>query len=139
MVNLRSLLQDILSELSSKIISFQMELHLLIIRAESSGYLRSIESLRTCIMASHCPFFKNNSLLLFGAILSHKEFNHMLQNSFQNINKISSKIDQAHCSISIRIMRSPLSQRFQLFSHNKPAKVENNLNSFQTVFKIDRN
>ena len=35
-MNLRSLLQDILSEVSSKIISFQMELHLLITWAEIS-------------------------------------------------------------------------------------------------------
>ena len=58
----------------------------------------------------------------------------MLTNSFQNFDKISSKIDQAHCSISLRIMRSPLSQIFPHFLHNKPAKVENNLKSFQTVF-----
>ena len=31
-------------------------------------------------------------------------------------------------------MRSPLSQNCQHFLHNKPAKVENNLKSFQTVF-----
>ena len=35
-MNLRSLLQDILGEVSFKIISFQMELHLLITWAESS-------------------------------------------------------------------------------------------------------
>ena len=35
-MDLRSLLQDILSEVSSKIISFQMELHLLNTWAESS-------------------------------------------------------------------------------------------------------
>ena len=79
-----------------------------------------------------CPFFKNISLLFFGAFRSQKDFNHMLTNSFQNFNKISSKI--AHCSISIRIMRSPLSQSFPHFLHNKPYKVENNLKSFQTVF-----
>ena len=59
------------------------------------------------------------------------------QKSFQNFNKTNSKIDQAHCSISIRIMRSTLSQRFQHFLYNKPVKVENNLKSFQTVFIID--
>ena len=52
-MNLRSLLQDILSEVSSRIISFQMRLHLLITLVKSSEYLRFIESLRTCIMASH--------------------------------------------------------------------------------------
>ena len=51
-MDLRSLLQDILGEVSSKIISFQMELQLLIIWAMSSDYSRFIESLRTCIMAS---------------------------------------------------------------------------------------
>ena len=51
-MNLRSLLQDILSEVSSKIISFQMELHLLITLVRSSDYFRFIESLRTSIMAS---------------------------------------------------------------------------------------
>ena len=61
----------------------------------------------------------------------------MLTKSFQNFNKISSKIDQAHCSTSIRIMRRPLSQRFQHLLNNNPAKVENNLKSFQTVFMPD--
>ena len=58
----------------------------------------------------------------------------MLTNSFHNSTKLVQNSDQAHCSISIRIMRNPLSQRFQHFLHNKPAKVENNLKSFQTVF-----
>ena len=58
----------------------------------------------------------------------------MLANFFQNFNKVSSKIDQAHCSISIRKMRSLLSQTFTHIFHNKPVKVENNLKSFQTVF-----
>ena len=35
-MNLRSLIQDILSEVSSKIISFQIELHLLIIWVRNS-------------------------------------------------------------------------------------------------------
>ena len=35
-MNLRSLLQDIISEVSSKIISFQMELHPVITLADSS-------------------------------------------------------------------------------------------------------
>ena len=51
-MNLRSLLQDILSEVSSRIISFQIRLHLLITLVKSSEYFRFIESLRTCIMAS---------------------------------------------------------------------------------------
>ena len=45
MMNLRSLLQDILGEVSSKIISFQMELHQLIILVKSSDCFRIIESL----------------------------------------------------------------------------------------------
>ena len=61
----------------------------------------------------------------------------MLTKSFQNFNQIVRKYDQAHCSISIRIMRSPLFQRFQHLLYNKPAKVENNLKSFQTVFTLD--
>ena len=63
-MNLRSLLQDILSEGSSKIISFQMELHLLITLVRSSDYFSFIESLRTCIMASQYVqwgFSKNNN------------------------------------------------------------------------------
>ena len=52
MMDLRSLLQDILSEVSPKIINFQIELHLLITWVRSSDYFRFIESLRTCIMAS---------------------------------------------------------------------------------------
>ena len=52
MMNLRSLLQDILSEVSSRIISFQIRLHLLITLVKSLGYFGFVESLRTCIMAS---------------------------------------------------------------------------------------
>ena len=52
-MNLRSLLQDTLNEVSSRRISFQMRLHLLITLVRSSEYFRFIESLRTCIMASH--------------------------------------------------------------------------------------
>ena len=48
----RSLLQDILDEVSSEILSFQMELHLLITWVKSSDYFRNIDSLRTCIIAS---------------------------------------------------------------------------------------
>ena len=51
-MNLRSLLQDIINEVSSRIISFQIELHLLITWARSSSYFKFKESLRTCIMAS---------------------------------------------------------------------------------------
>ena len=64
-MNLRSLLQDILSEVSSRIISFQMRLPLLITLEKSSEYFRLVESLRTCIMASHISTgnAKNVSLL----------------------------------------------------------------------------
>ena len=51
-MNLRRLLQNILNEVSSRIISFQIELHLLITWARSSSYFKFKESLRTCIMAS---------------------------------------------------------------------------------------
>ena len=51
-MDLRSLLQDILSEVSPKTINFQIELQLLITWVRSSDYFRFIESLRTCIMAS---------------------------------------------------------------------------------------
>ena len=51
-MNLRSLLQDILGEVSPKILSFQMEIHLLITLVRSLDCFRFIESLRTCIMAS---------------------------------------------------------------------------------------
>ena len=52
-MNRGSLVQDILNEVSSRIISFQIRLHLLITLVKSSEYFRFIESLRTCIMASH--------------------------------------------------------------------------------------
>ena len=61
-MNQRSLLQDIISEVSSKIISFQMELHLLITLVRSSDYFRSIESLRTCIMASQSTGYLKNKI-----------------------------------------------------------------------------
>ena len=47
------------------------------------------------------------------------------------------KIDQAHCSNQIRIMTDPNFQTFQHLLHTKPAKVDHNLISFQTVFTLD--
>ena len=47
------------------------------------------------------------------------------------------KIDQAHCSNQIRIMTDPNFQNFQHLLHNKPAKIDHNLISFQTVFTLD--
>ena len=49
-MNLRSLLQDILNGVSSRLISFQMKLRLLITLVGSTDYFRLIESLMTCIM-----------------------------------------------------------------------------------------
>ena len=73
------------------------------------------------------------------SVLYYPDDSLMSTNSFQKFNKTNSKIDRAHCSISIRIMKSPTSQRFQHSLHNKPAKVVNNLKSFQTVFKQNFN
>ena len=78
-----SLVQDILNEVSSRIISFQIRLHLLITLVKSSEYFRFIKSLRTCIMASQTadteltipntkhPFFitVDASLVGLGAVL----------------------------------------------------------------------
>ena len=63
-----------------------------------------------------------------------KKIQSYVNKNLQNFNKISSKIDQAHCSISIRIMRSPLSQRFQHFLYNKAAKVEKKTEIFSDSF-----
>ena len=46
-------------------------------------------------------------------------------------------MNQAHCSNQIRIMTDPISQSFQRLLHNKPAKVDHNLISFQIVFTLD--
>ena len=62
----------------------------------------------------------------------------MLTTNLFNIStKQVQKIDQAHCSNQIRIMPDPNSQSFPHLLHNKPAKVDNNLISFQTVFTLD--
>ena len=63
----------------------------------------------------------------------------MFSTNLFNFNKTSSKIDQAHCSNHIRIMTDPNSQSFQHLLHNKPAKVDHNLISFQTDFTLDKN
>ena len=63
-----------------------------------------------------------------------KEFNNRLTKSFQNFNKVALNIEQAHCSISIRIMKSPLFQRFQHLLYNKPAKVEKQPEIFSDSF-----
>ena len=55
-MNRGSLVQDLLNEVSSRTISFQIRLHLLITLVKSSEYFRFIESLRTCIMASHLKY-----------------------------------------------------------------------------------
>ena len=71
------------------------------------------------------------------SVLSYPKFTYVNLKSFQYFNKTSSKIDQAHCSNQIRIMTDPNSQSFQHLLHNKPAKVDHNLISFQTVFTLD--
>ena len=53
-MDLRSLLHDILSEVSPKIINFQIEIHLLITWVRSSDCFRFVKSLRTCIVTSQC-------------------------------------------------------------------------------------
>ena len=58
-------------------------------------------------------------------------------NLFKISTKQVQKKDQAHCSNQIRIMTDPNSQSFQQLLHNKPAKVDHNLISFQTVFTLD--
>ena len=70
-------------------------------------------------------------------MLSYPKFTYVNPKSFQHINKTSSKIDQAPCSNQIRIMTNPNYQSFQHLLHNKPAKVDHNLISFQTVFTLD--
>ena len=63
----------------------------------------------------------------------------MLTTNLFNISTIQvQKIDQAHCSNQIRIMTDPNSQSFQHLLHNKPAKVDHNLISFQTHFTLDK-
>ena len=62
----------------------------------------------------------------------------MLTTNLLNVStKQAQKIDQAHCSNQIRIMTDPNSQSFQHLLHNKPAKVDHNVISFQTVFTPD--
>ena len=61
----------------------------------------------------------------------------MLTTNLFKFHQNHSKIDQAHCSNQIRIMTDPNSQSFQHLLHNKPAKVDHNLISFQTVFTFD--
>ena len=66
-----------------------------------------------------------------------KKIHKYYQQIFSNFNKTSSKLDQAHCSNQIRIMTDPNSQSFQHLLHNKPAKINYNLKSFQTNFTFD--
>ena len=64
-MNRGSLVQDILNEVSSRIISFQIRLHLQITLGKSSEYFRFIESLRTCIMASHMLRLLQGTVITF--------------------------------------------------------------------------
>ena len=66
-----------------------------------------------------------------------KKIHKYYQQIFSNFIKTSSKLDQAHCSNQIRVMTDPNSQSFQHLLHNKPAKVNYNLKSFQTNFTFD--
>ena len=70
-------------------------------------------------------------------MLSYPKFTLVNNKSFQNFNKTSSTIDQAHCSNQTRIMTDPNSQSFQHLLHNKPAKVDHNLISFQPLFTLN--
>ena len=81
-------------------------------------------------------FLKNNYNYYF-SVLCYPKFtyvNHIFSTFQQNKFK---KIDQAHCSIQIRMMTDPNSQSFLHLLHNKTAKVDHNLISFQTVFTPD--
>ena len=69
-------------------------------------------------------------------MLSYPKFTYVNHKSFQNFNKTSSKIDQAHCPNQTRIMIDPNSQSFQHLLH-KPAKVDHNLISFQPLFTLN--
>ena len=58
-------------------------------------------------------------------------------NLFKISTKQVQKRDQAHCSNQMRIMTDPNSQSLQHLLHNKPAEVDHNLITFQTVFTLD--
>ena len=60
----------------------------------------------------------------------------MLTKSFQNFNKISSKKGSSTLFNFNSSNEKPTFQRFQHLLYNKPAKVENNQKSFQTVFML---
>ena len=73
-MDLRSLVQDILSEVSPKISNFQIELDLLITWVRSSVYIRFIESLRTCTMASQSRItFVDYVMLIFAGCVMHEK------------------------------------------------------------------
>ena len=70
-------------------------------------------------------------------MLSYPKNSQILSTNLFKLQHNSSKSDQAHCSNQIRIMTDPNSQSFQHLVHNKPAKVNYNLISFQTDFTLD--
>ena len=67
-------------------------------------------------------------------MLSYPKNSQILSTNLFKFQQNNSKSDQAHCSDQIRIMTDPNSQSFQHLLHNKPAKVNHNLKSFQTYF-----
>ena len=67
------LIQDLLNEVSSRIIDFWIQLDLLISSVKSSDYFRSIKSLRTCIMASQSTGNLKIKLHICGGGIDRKE------------------------------------------------------------------
>ena len=70
-------------------------------------------------------------------MLSYPKNSQILSTNLFKFQQNQLKVDLAHCSNQIRIMTNPNSRRFQHLLHNKPAKVNHNLKSFQTNFTLD--
>ena len=81
-----------------------------------------------------CNEYSINIIFQCNSVLIIQPVNKIL---FNISTKQVQNIDQAHCSNQIWLMTDLKSQSFQHLLNNKPAKVDNNLISFQTVFTLD--
>ena len=71
-------------------------------------------------------------------MLSYPKNSQILSTNLFKFQQNQPKSDQALCLDQIRIMTDPNSQSFQHLLHNKPAKVNHNLKSFQTYFTFEK-
>ena len=99
-MDLRSLLQDVLSEVSSEVISFQIELHSLITRVKSSGLFRDYRNFEDMHHGIKIDWRKNLNGQSFVEILNMAKSNDFFNGKFR-FPTMGSSLEKPHRCVSM--------------------------------------